>query len=361
MASGKELPMGGGVYEHLAQALNELPEGFPRTETGVELKILMKMYSTVEAHLGSYMSHNMDTLSVIAARVGVPEKEIAQQLDAMMEKGKVWGRKFENEGLWKYRLAPFIPGSYEEYIVATRDEEMLHLMTHYADEGGLGIMVPIPALQRVIPSRKAIGPDEILPYDDVKKLILKAKSFSLFDCTCRVGRDMKGDRKCDFPIHNCLQMYYEERAPGPNTISREKALDLLDEAEDVGLVHTGTNYIDEMHWICNCCGCCCNLIRNLVEIGLDGALARANYYAVIETNSCVGCETCLDRCPVDAICIDDQFSAIDRNRCIGCGLCVTGCPADALALRRKPDAEIEDPPVDEAEYSRKRLRNRGLL
>ena len=241
------------------------------------------------------------------------------------------------------------------HSITERDVKMLKGMvkTHFT--------IQIPPVDKLIAMALSVAPDMILPYDDVKKAILKAKSFALFDCTCRVTRDMKGDRPCDFPVKNCLQLYYEHRDIPTNAITKEEALAVLDEAEAVGLVHTGTNYIKEMHWICNCCGCCCNLIRNLTEEGLDGAIAKANYYAVAQPDNCDGCELCVTRCPVKAVRVNDGIPVIELSGCIGCGLCVTGCPTGTLALVRKPEDEIEDPPMDEQDFNQRRLRNRGLL
>jgi Na+-translocating ferredoxin:NAD+ oxidoreductase subunit B len=348
------------IYERLADALNKHPEGFPRTKTGVEIKILRRILSPEEAELGCSLTHSMETVECISRRAGLSEKELEPRLLTMMAKGKVWRCKSDVPGKWAYRMAPFIPGFYEEYMAENRDMELLHLMGHYAREGALEIMAPTPALQRVIPSSNSVKPEEILPYDDVKKAILEAKSFSLFDCTCRLTRDMAGDRPCSFPIKNCLQLYYEEQEPGPNTISREKALEILEEAERTGLVHTGTNYANEMHWICNCCGCCCNLIRNLIEEGLDGAIARANYYVDAVQDTCCACGVCVERCPVKAVFMDDGALAIDRSRCLGCGLCVTGCPAGALGLKRIAVQDQEHPPQSEQDFNEKRLKNRGL-
>ena len=350
------------VYERLAEALNKHPEGFPRTKSGVELQILMRIMPPEDAELGCHLTHHMETVERISERLGAPEEKVEKRLLAMMAKGRVWRRKSERLGKWTYRMAPFIPGFYEEYIVETQDMELLHLMGHYAQEGALQIMTPTPALQRVIPASETAAPEQILPYDDVKKAIMAAKSFALFDCTCRVTRDMKGDRPCSFPVKTCLQLYYEQRDSGSNAITREQALEVLEEAEAVGLVHTGTNYIKDMHWICNCCGCCCNLIRNMTEEGLDGAIAKANYYAVARPDTCDGCEACVARCPVQAIDVQqDGGPVIDLSRCLGCGLCVSGCPTGTLALLRKPEADIVDPPMDEEDFNRQRLRNRGLF
>jgi ferredoxin len=47
------------------------------------------------------------------------------------------------------------------------------------------------------------------------------------------------------------------------------------------------------------------------------------------TDGCVGCGTCKDNCPVDAISEGDIY-VIDQDVCIECGSCQAGCPSDAI-------------------------------
>jgi MinD superfamily P-loop ATPase len=115
-----------------------------------------------------------------------------------------------------------------------------------------------------------------------------------------------------------------------------------------------------MHWICNCCGCCCNLIRNLIEEGLEGAIAKSNYRAEVMADGCEGCLACVLRCPVGAVQVNQLAPVIDSCICIGCGLCVTACPSGTLVLKRVAAALIVDPPVDERDFNERRLRARGL-
>jgi electron transport complex protein RnfB len=39
------------VYERLARHLDQLPAGFPKTESGVELRILKRLFTEEEAEL----------------------------------------------------------------------------------------------------------------------------------------------------------------------------------------------------------------------------------------------------------------------------------------------------------------------
>ncbi|RLB29049.1 MAG: hypothetical protein DRG66_02640, partial [Deltaproteobacteria bacterium] len=81
----------------------------------------------------------------------------------------------------------------------------------------------------------------ILPYDEIKPLILQAKSFELRDCICRKQQDLLENRKCDFPLNVCLNFSVKERPMGPHSITQEEALKVLNQAEEVGLVHTVNN------------------------------------------------------------------------------------------------------------------------
>jgi hypothetical protein len=41
------------VYEKLAQHLDSLPAGYPRTESGVEMRILKRLFSPEEAEIAT--------------------------------------------------------------------------------------------------------------------------------------------------------------------------------------------------------------------------------------------------------------------------------------------------------------------
>jgi len=344
------------IYDKLASALDRLPNGFPRTPSNVEILILKKIFSPSEASLASQLCGSMESVDVIAERVGAPAKEIQKRLMNMVRRGLVWFDK--HDGRLRFRLAPFVVGIYEAQL-ENIDHEFAHLFDEYMDNGGaVGIMKPQPALHRVLPAQNTVKSEWILPYDDVRAILMAAKTFRVRDCICRVQQDYVG-RQCNFPIKNCLSFSSVERPPGPNDMSQKETLAILDETEEIGLVHTVSNVMKGIGYICNCCGCCCAILRGITEWGVDNSVAYANYYAIINSDECLGCGECIERCQVGVISEEDGVAVVDRERCIGCGLCVTGCPANAAKLQRKPDTEIVHPPVDYATWERERLCNRG--
>jgi ferredoxin len=158
----------------------------------------------------------------------------------------------------------------------------------------------------------------------------------------------------------CMNVSPVERPARPDDMTQEEALAMLDRTEEVGLVHTVSNVVKGVFYVCNCCGCCCGILRGITQYGIRESVARANYAASIDADSCSACGVCAQRCQVGAISGRDGTYAVDASLCIGCGLCATGCPTGAAALSRRPDAEMVHPPADFEAWEKARLRSRGL-
>lgn len=354
-----KLNMTDEVYERLADQLNALPNSFPRTQSGVEIRLLKKIARPEEAWLAGQLGRTMESAEEISARVGLPVEEVTERLRVISRRGLV--RVADRGGVHHYRLAPFVVGVYEAQF-HTMDHELAHLFEQYMMLQGTaqGILGTHPPLHRVIPAQKAVKSEWILPYDDVRALLLQAKSYSVRDCICRVEQNLLGSRSCSFPLRNCLIFSGVGRPAGQASISQEEALAILDEAEEIGLVHTVSNNVKDVFYICNCCGCCCAILRGITQWGIENSVAKANYYSEVDPTECTGCEICVDRCQVGAISMNEGLAVVDSSRCIGCGLCVTGCPDKAVHLHVRPDAQLIHPPVDFMAWEEERLLSRGL-
>ena len=345
------------VYDQLADALDRLPNGFPRTDSGVELEILKRIFTQEEAGIAAQLGREMESYVDISTRLGLDPEAARATLSEMARKGLLWSS--EIGGAPHYRLAPWIVGIYEAQK-KRMDHEFAHLVEDYFQGGGMaGLMQPLPSIHRVVPAQSAVKSEWILPYDDVRAIINSSKAFRSSECICRKQQDQIG-RKCDFPSDLCLNFSSRERPPRPGDISKEEALEALDRAEKIGLVHTVSNVIEGLWYVCNCCGCCCAILRGIAEFGVENSVAQANYYGVIDEAECIGCGACESRCHVKAVSVIDGVAVVEREKCIGCGLCVTGCPTGAARLVPKPIDERIDPPVDFKTWENERLKNRGL-
>lgn len=346
-----------GIYEQLAEALDRLPNGFPRTSSNVEIRVLKKIFSPEEARIAGQLTGSTESVDVIAEKIGLSVEETQEKLVKLAKRGVV---SYEDQkGKPYFRLAPFVVGIYEAQL-ETMDHELAHLVEEYfANGGAIGIMKPQPALHRVIPAQKAVKSELILPYDDVKVILLNSRSFGLRGCVCRVQQKHLG-HDCTFPLRTCLFFSEYERPQHRYTISKEEAMAFLDKAEEIGLVHTVSNVMKGVGYVCNCCGCCCGILRSINEWGIENSVAHANYTATIDPSQCLNCGTCRTRCQVHAITEQNDAFHVNQQKCIGCGLCVTGCPNNAAQLKRKPDSQIINPPDNFAAWEHERLHNRGL-
>ncbi len=347
-------------YARLASALDALPNGFPRTPGGKEIRILQKIFTPEEAFLASHLTGQMELPDAIAPRMGLPPEQVAVRLKALAKRGMVWLDLDRQARSWRFRLAPFIVGMYEASL-EIMDHELAHLVEDYMVEGGAeGIMRPEPALHRVVPARLALPSEWVLPYEDVLQILDQARNFSVRECICRVQRDHIG-RQCGFPTHNCLTFSGFGRPPGPKDISKAEALALLEECEEIGLVHTVSNVVKDVYYVCNCCGCCCGILRGVTERGIENSVAKATYHAQVDAERCTGCGSCTKRCQVGAVAEVEGIAVVDASRCIGCGLCVTGCSTGAATLQKRPDWESIHPPESFADWEHQRLHRRERL
>jgi Fe-S-cluster-containing hydrogenase component 2 len=352
------------VYRRLAKRLDDLPNGFPPADDGVEIKILEKIFSPEDAETALLLKAIPEDAETIAGRLGRPVTDMGATLDAMAEKGQIgcisWeGRRF-------YLLMPFVVGIYE-FQMYRIDAELAALCERYWPTLQRTIGSFAPALARVVPVNAPIDKrGEIFAYEDVKKMIADAQSFHIHECICRKERWLTG-HECSQPLEVCLSFSARPNSPGDfslggRDISKEEAFSILEDAERRGLVHSAFYNTQTGHFgLCNCCPCCCGLLRGIRELGAPHLLARSDYVAHIDPAACSGCGICaVDRCPVGAIDEDNGAYRVAAERCIGCGLCATACPAGSITLVQRPDSERSLPPENILVWLYQRAQNRGI-
>jgi Na+-translocating ferredoxin:NAD+ oxidoreductase subunit B len=355
------------IYESLAAKLDEFPHGFPRTESGVELRILEKIFAPDEAALATQLLLIPEPVEAIAHRLGRPAEQLRLLLDGMVRRGQILSVRLRGKAA--YGLAPFVVGIYE-FQLPRMDTELAMLFEEYAARLVGTVGGAKPALARVVPLNAHIDATAvILPYEDVRGMLAGARSFRLMDCICRTGQANLG-RPCSHPLETCMafssqENAYERTLPTGygRTVTREEALSVLDLAEREGLVHCTYNVQREPLFICNCCSCCCGFLRGVKEFGAPHLLVRSNWVSAIEAGRCTACGACAaGRCPMDAIAEMDGSFAVSGERCIGCGVCTVDCPSDAIMLRPRPPRERSTPPGNIASWAISRAaRRRGPL
>ncbi len=348
------------VYQKLREKLDQYSCGFPLTESGVEFKILKKIFTEEEAEMFLGLNLQVETAEEIAKRLGRPIETVEPILQKMNRKRNIF--TWHRGETVNYGAVPYILGLYEFQLDAM-DKELAKLCEQYFNEAFLDSLTSVDPLMRAIPINHSLEvSNPVATYEDSRELVKKKKLISLTKCICRVQQGLV-DKGCGKPVEVCLQFgasaqHYIEQGLG-RQISVEEALKVLDVAEEAGLVIQLTNS-QNPGGLCCCCGDCCALLRALNKMPHPADVVISDYFAVVDQDLCPGCESCLDRCQMGAIEIQDGNTAqVNLDRCIGCGLCVTQCPTEALHLERKPESQRYIPPKNAMETLRMTALKRG--
>ncbi len=346
-------------YEELRKILAKHLSGAPPSKAFAE--ILRILFTPEEVKVALGLKFAPRSLDQIAEAAGVSVEEARERCESLADKGLVYSRKKGDE--MGYSLLPTIPGLFEFPFMKGGGTPMhkrlgkLWDQYHHEALGNefAGSKTPIT---RVIPVEQAIDVrTEVLPYEVISKMLDRNDTYALAHCACRVSLG-----KCDKPKDVCLitdktGRYLIERGFAKE-ITKEEALEVVRRAEEAGLVHTTNNSQDRLSLICNCCPCCCTILRGLTQLKNPNAFAVSRWQAEVDAEICQGCGVCEDeRCPVSAIRVNDSVAVVDPERCIGCGLCVTTCNDEAVSLI--PRKQAPDTPQTAAEMGLKVVTEKG--
>ncbi len=348
-------------YKVLAERLDALPNGFPPTDDGAELRLLAKLFTPEEAALAAQLRLTRETPEQIAARIGGDADALAKQLKAMARRGLIGAGRAE--GGMGYCLLPFVVGFYEMQG-STMDAEFARLFDDYYRQAFAKAMNAAPPVHRVIPVNKTVQMDvEVQPFESVAEIVNSAKAWGVLDCICRKQKTLVGE-PCQHPVQMCMALSQIPdtfaSTPTIRALTREEALATLRQAAEAGLVHQVSNNQRGLWYICNCCTCSCAILRGMADLGMANVVARSSFVNRVDDALCIGCELCIERCQFDALTMDDQIARVNETRCVGCGVCVLACDQDALHLARRPADQVLPPPVTEADWRAERAAARGI-
>ena len=188
----------------------------------------------------------------------------------------------------------------------------------------------------------------VLDYERATEVIKSATHRGIGICYCR-HKMHHLDRACKAPQEIC--MTFNTTAASlikhdyARSVGEKECHDLLQAAYEQNLVQFGENIKEQVNFICNCCGCCCEAMIAARRFAIFNPVHTTNFIPVVTESDCNGCGKCAAACPVKAMTLVSsnnpvkpkmEVAKLDEDLCLGCGVCVRTCSKDSLHLKSRP-------------------------
>ncbi|MBY9016005.1 MAG: 4Fe-4S binding protein [Candidatus Lokiarchaeota archaeon] len=322
--------------------------------------------------INAFKRKTSQTMEQLKRTSKLPEARILSFVKGLAKKGFIFNQP-NSEGVMIYRLMPLLMVGAFEYLYMKKiehnevDKKLARMFLDYFEETQDFIQANydqvLPIFENMLPIDRTVPiladtiqgdeislsinedievPEElILPTQKVEELIEKFDDISVGHCFCRHHRDLLG-KPCKHTNlrENCFTFgksakYIAEQGFG-RSISKEEALEIMKKSEDDGLVHKAfhphSDITKEETSICNCCKDCCGTLE-WWRMGIVALINSTNFLSQVDSDLCSGCGTCVEKCPVDAIELNDSdIAEVNAEYCIGCGVCAHFCPENAITL-----------------------------
>jgi ferredoxin len=329
-------------YVELVDRLNRFPQGAPPSES--LYRILSLLFTEREASIvAQLLSATRAVLDELAGRAILVD--------------------VERNGSTTYTLPPPMAGFFEFSMMRIRDDidqkllgELFYQYLNVEEEFIRALFATGETqLGRVFVGESVLSNDNalhVLDYERASEVIRNATHRAIGVCYCRHKMAHVG-KACDAPMDICMTFNNTADSLTRHGYARSadvsETLDLLDQAYERNLVQCGENVRENVNFICNCCGCCCEAMIAARKFGMLNPVHTSNFLPMVDNAACTGCGRCAAVCPVEAIRlvpVDDpdrrgsRRARVDEEICLGCGVCVRACRDKALALRSRGERVI---------------------
>ncbi len=320
--------------------------------------ILKELYSPDEAELVIKMPYSISSFNRLVRTTGIEKTKLQKVLDSACSKGLIVDIMHNDKSF--YIISPLAIGIFEYTMMRTGEntdsKKWAHLFHEYIQmPGGLfsanfgkGEKISV---SRTIPHEEALLPQdfvEILDYEKASEIVNNHHKFAIGLCSCRHEKHHLDQKHCSVPLESCTSFGtaadFLIRNRLAKEVSKAEMFDILQLSKEHGLVLNADNEKNNVSFICQCCGCCCNLLLGINKYGYSNTVVTSSYIAFVNDNNCNGCGKCAKACPVNAIDMigDENFETkrkkiahVNEEICLGCGVCVMNCKPASLRLNKR--------------------------
>jgi ferredoxin len=346
-------------YQKLTERINLFPQGAVATD--LLYNILKILFSEREAGLVSLLPikpFNAKKASVIWK---IKETEASKILNDLADRGILLDT--ENSGDILYSMPPPMAGFFEFSLMRYRNDidqkTLSELFYQYmnVEEGFIKDLFTNGETQlgRVFVNEEVLSGENalhVLDYERASEVIKTAGSIGIGLCYCRHKMEHIGNN-CTAPMEICMTFNGSADSLTRHGIAKKievsEGIDLLQKARDFNLVQFGENVQENVNFICNCCGCCCEALIAARKFGFLNPVHTTNFIPSIIEENCNGCGKCVSLCPVEAMTLVSSHepdkplkkkAKLNQEICLGCSVCLKGCEKKAIRLSSRKERVI---------------------
>ncbi len=341
-------------YRRLSERLNRYPLGAPPTE--LLFKILNVLFSEEEAGLVALLPMKPFRVATAARIWKKPEAEARAILEDLASRGMMLDTEMRGEqafvlpppmaGFFEFSMMR-MGNRYDQKLLAELFYQYLNVEEDFMRAlvlGGETQMGRIFVNEPAVPQEEAL---HVLDYERASQVVETASHIGVGTCYCR-HKMMHLGRACKAPLDICMTFNGTARSLIKQGIARQvdvaEGRDLLQKAMACDLVQFGENVRQDVAFICNCCGCCCEALLAVKRFAPQLSIVTTNFIPEVNQQECTGCGKCVEKCAVEAM---GMVSAADPHKpkrkkakltpelCLGCGVCVRVCKTKSLRLRQR--------------------------
>jgi Pyruvate/2-oxoacid:ferredoxin oxidoreductase delta subunit len=339
-------------YDNLVARLNRFPQGAPPSET--LYKLLSILFSEEEAQFVSLLPIQAFTADTAAKRTGKTTEECEAILDGLASRAILidWVK----DGIAYYALPPPMAGWIEFSMMRIREDidqhslgQLLYQYMNVEEDFVRNLFFGSDTkIVRAFVNEEALATNtsdilEIMDYERATHVINSAEHIGIGVCYCRHKMEHVG-KDCDAPKEICMTFGNVAdsliRAGYARRVEKVECLDLLEVAYQHNLVQIGENSQNNVAFICNCCGCCCEALLAAKKFGTSATISTTNFLPSVDVETCTLCGSCVAVCPMEALSEAEGKITLDVDMCLGCGVCVRNCSFNAMKLIAKQSRTI---------------------